>query len=535
LEPDPSQVTAVIVLPDDFNVAVHFVDRNIREGRGTNTAVECGDEKVSYRQLLERTNRAGNCLRQLGIDRDQRVIILLPDSPEFLYCFFGTIKIGAVAIPLNTQLHAREYEFFFEDSQARAAVVSDSLLPALRPMLDRRGKNLRVIAAGHAEPSILSLHELMNAASPELEAASTQKTDPAFWLYSSGSTGVAKGCVHRHRDMAVCSELYAKSILRMNGRDRCYSVARLFFAYGLGNAGYFPLSCAATTILSPERPAPAGIYANIERYRPTLFFSVPSNYAALLAHHREGGGDFDLSSIRHAISAGEALPAPIFEQFRKRFGIEILDALGSTEALHMVLSNPPGEVKPGSSGKIIPGYDARILDEGGREVPSGEIGNLLVKGDSICSGYWNQREKSEQTFQGGWFHTGDKYYQDEDGYFWYAGRADDVFKVNGRWLVPVEVESALLEHPAVREAGVVHRVDDNGLTKPAAYVVINPEFTPDEELARTLQQWVADKIGAYKRPRWIEFLPELPKTATGKLQRFKLRQLHQTAASRSGE
>ena len=516
----------MIALPDDFNAAAHFVDRNVFEGRGANTAIECGDEKVSYQQLLERTNRAGNALRQLGVEREQRVILLLQDSPEFLYCFFGAIKIGGVAVPLNTQLQAHEYELFFDDSQAAGVVVSDSLLPALRPLLERRGKNLWVIVAGAAETPFLSLRELMNAASPELKAAPTRTTDPAFWLYSSGSTGIAKGCVHRHRDMVVCSELYAKNILDMNERDRCYSVARLFFAYGLGNAGYFPLSCGATTILSPERPTPAGVYANIERYRPTLFFSVPSNYAALLAHRREGDRDFDLSSVRHAISAGEALPAPIFERFRQRFGIEILDALGSTEALHMVFSNPPGKVRPGSSGKVIPGYQARIVDENGRDVPPGEIGNLLVKGESICARYWNQREQSEQVFQGGWFHTGDKYYQDEDGYFWYAGRADDVFKVNGRWLVPVEVESALLEHPAVREAGVVHRVDDKGLTKPAAYVVINPEFTPDEELARKLQQWVSDKIGAYKRPRWVEFLPELPKTATGKLQRFKLRQLH---------
>ena len=503
---------------------MHFVDRNVLDGRGANTAIVCGAEKVSYQQLLERTNRVGNALRRLGVERDHRVVLLLQDSPEFLYCFFGIIKIGAIAVPLNTQLQAREYEFFFQDTDTGVAVVTDSLLPAIQALPDQYRKKLRILVSGQTETPFRSLHELMDGAPAELDAATTRKVDPAFWLYSSGSTGIAKGCVHRHRDMAVCAESYAKNILRINDSDRCYSVARLFFAYGLGNAGYFPLSCGATTILSPERPTPAGIYANIERYRPTLFFSVPSNYAALLAHHRDDG-DFDLSSVRHAISAGEALPVPIFEQFRQRFGIEILDAWGSTEALHMVLSNPIGGVKPGSSGKIIPGYEARVLEDDGRAAPMGEIGNLLIKGDSVCAGYWNQREKSERTFAEGWFHTGDKYYQDEDGYFWYAGRADDVFKVNGRWLVPLEVESALLEHPAVREAGVVHRVDDRGLTKPAAYVVVNPEFAADEELARELQQWVSDKIGAYKRPRWVEFLPELPKTATGKLQRFKLRQL----------
>jgi benzoate-CoA ligase len=311
----------------------------------------------------------------------------------------------------------------------------------------------------------------------------------------------------------------------MTEDDRCYSVARLFFAYGLGNAGYFPLYCGATTILSPARPTPASIYADIERFRPTLFFSVPSNYAALLAHTRGRGREFDLRTIRHAISAGEALPAPLLERFKQRFGIEILDALGSTETLQMVISNRPGEVKPGSSGKIIPGYEAKIVDDEGSVVAQGEIGNLLIKGDSTCSGYWNQHDKSKATFEGHWFRTGDKYYQDEDGYFWYAGRGDDLFKVNGRWLGPAEVESALIAHPAIREAAVIARDDESGLTKPAAYVVVDPTFVANEELAHDLQNWVAERIGGYKRPRWIEFLPELPKTATGKLQRFKLREL----------
>jgi benzoate-CoA ligase len=367
----------------------------------------------------------------------------------------------------------------------------------------------------------------MDAASPKLEPEPTSKDDVALWLYSSGSTGLPKGCIHLHRDMVVCSELYAKNILQMDERDRCYSVARLFFAYGLGNAGYFPLACGATTILSPERPTPATTYGDIERYQPTLFFSVPSNYAALLAHHRDDGREFDLSSVRHAISAGEALPAPLFERFKRRFGVEILDALGSTETLQMVIANRPGEARPGSSGRIIPGYEAKIVDDHSRPVTPGEIGNLLVRGDSTCAGYWNQPEKTKEAFDGHWFRTGDKYYQDRDGYFWYAGRADDLFKVNGRWLSPVEVESALTAHPAVREAAVIARDDEVGLTKPAAYVVVHPEFTASDQLARSLQNWVVQRLGAYKRPRWIEFLPELPKTGTGKLQRFKLRELQE--------
>ncbi len=513
-------------LPEMFNVATYFVDRNVHEGRGEKIAIECGDEQVSYQQLLERTNRVGNALRQLGVRPEERVVLLLLDTPEFLYSFFGAIKIGAVAVPANTLLKPHEYEYLLSDTRARVALVSEALLPHLQSIPRERLQYLtEVVVVGGTNSRYRCLEELMDAASPQLEAESTSKDEAAFWLYSSGSTGAPKGCVHLHHDMVVCSELYARNILHMNERDRCYSVARLFFAYGLGNAGYFPLGCGATTILSPARPTPATIYADIDRYRPTLFFSVPSNYAALLAHQHEDRKEFDLSSVRHAISAGESLPVPLFERFKQRFGVEILDSLGSTETLQMVIANRPGEVKPGSSGKIIPGYEARIVDDHGRLVAPGEIGNLLIKGDSTCAGYWNQHEKTKETFEGHWFRTGDKYYQDEEGYFWYAGRANDLFKVNGRWLSPAEVESALIAHPAIQEAAVIARDDESGLTKSAAYVVINDEFRASQQLTRELQDWVAQRIGAYKRPRWIEFLPELPKTATGKLQRYKLREL----------
>jgi benzoate-CoA ligase family protein len=521
----------LIVLPTVFNAATHFVDRNVGEGRGVKTALECGDERVSYGQLLERTNRCGNVLRQLDVRPGERVVLILPDGPEFLYGFFGAIKIGAVAVPANTLLKPAEYEYVLNDTQARVALVSDAVLPQIRSIPPGHLRYLReIVVVGKSSGNHLSFHELAASASADMETQTTGKDDAAFWLYSSGSTGPPKGCVHRHRDMAVCSEMYAKGILQMNDSDRCYSVARLFFAYGLGNAGYFPLSCGATAILSPERPTPAGIYADIERYRPTLFFSVPTNYAALLAHQSEAGREFDLSSVRHAISAGEALPAPLFERFKQRFGVEILDAWGSTETLQMVLANRPGEARPGSSGRVIPGYEARLVDDRDGEVPCGEIGTLLIKGDSTCSGYWNQPAKTSETFQGEWFRTGDKYLQDEEGYFWYAGRADDMFKVNGRWLSPTEVESTLIAHPAVREAAVVAREDEHGLTKPVACIVVNPDVRADDALANDLQDWVAERIGAYKRPRWVCFLPELPKTTTGKVQRFKLRELQAAEA-----
>jgi benzoate-CoA ligase family protein len=516
----------LISLPETFNAAAYFVDRNVHEGRGEKIGIESGDEQVTYRQLLDRTNRTGNALRQLGVGQEERVVLLLLDTPEFLSSFFGVIKIGAVAVPANTYLKPHEYQYLLNDTRARVLLVSDALLPAVQLIPREQLRYLReIVVVGEKNQGHLRLAELMAAASPELEPEPTSKDDVAFWLYSSGSTGVSKGCVHLHHDMVVCSELYAKGILQMSEHDRCYSVARLFFAYGLGNAGYFPLCCGATTILSPARPTPAGIFADIERYKPTLFFSVPSNYAALLAHQSENGIEFDLSSVRHAVSAGESLPAPLLERFKQRFGVEILDALGSTETLQMVISNRPGEVRPGASGKIIPGYEAKIVDLEGRSVTPGEIGTLLIKGDSTCSAYWNQHEKTKDTFEGHWFRTGDKYYQDEDGYFWYVGRADDLFKVNGRWLSPAEVESALIAHPAIREAAVIAREDESKLTKPAAYVVVNPSFRPSNELVRELQDWVVQRIGAYKHPRWIEFVPELPKTATGKLQRFKLREL----------
>jgi benzoate-CoA ligase family protein len=516
----------LINLPQAFNVATYFVDRNVLEGRGEKIAIECGDDRIAYQQLLKQTNRAGNALRNLGVRPGERVLLLLLDSPEFLYCFFGAIKTGAVAVPVNPFLRPDDYEFLLNDAQARVVVVSEALLQQIQSIPRKKLRYLQeIVAVGGKQEKIRSLRDVMEGSSTKLEAEDTSKDDPAFWLYSSGSTGAPKACIHLHHDMVVCSELYAKGILQMNEHDRCYSVARLFFAYGLGNTGYFPLACGATTILSPARPTPAGVYADIERYRPTLFFSVPSSYAALLAHASTNGRDFDLSSVRHAISAGEALPAPLYERFKQRFAVEILDALGSTETLQMVISNRPGEVKAGSSGKVIPGYEAKILDDRGDPVPRGEIGDLFIKGDSVCAGYWNQQEKTKEVFKGDWLRTGDKYYEDEDGYMWYAGRADDTFKVNGRWLSPAEVESSLIAHPAVREAAVIARSDESGLTKPAAYVVVNPEFTAGEQLVRELQEWVAQKVGSYKRPRWIEFLPDLPKTATGKLQRFKLRDL----------
>lgn len=519
-----------IDLPTTFNVATHFIDRHITEGRAEKVAIECGDERVTYRQLFERVNRLGNVLREAGVGREERVAMLLLDTPDFAYCFFGIIKLGAVALPINTLLKPAEYEYILNDSRARVLIVSESLLAQVQAIPKTNLRYLeKIIVSGSAPEGLSSLSALLQAAAPELEPAAACKDEPAFWMYSSGSTGFPKGCVHLHHDMVVCAELYAKQVLGITERDRFFSVAKLFFAYGLGNALYFPLAVGATTILWPGSPSPPNIFGTIERHKPTLFFSVPSNYSTLLAFQRESGPDFDLSSIRWAVSAGEALPAAIFHRFKERFGVEILDAIGSTEALHMFIANRPGAARPGSSGQILPGYEARIVDENDQPVPDGEIGNLLIKGDATCASYWNQHEKTKETILGAWLRTGDKYYRDQDGYYWYVGRSDDMLKVKGMWVSPVEIESVLMEHASVQEAAAVGFQDGNGLTKPAAYVVLKSGVNRSPQLHEEIRNHLSSRLAGYKCPQILEFVNELPKTATGKIQRFKLRSALSTA------
>jgi benzoate-CoA ligase family protein len=515
-----------IDLPREFNVATHFLDRHPLEGRADKVAIECGEERVTYQQLLERVNQTGNALKKLGVRREERVALLLFDTPDFACCFFGAIKIGAVPIPLNTLLKPAEYQYILNDSRARILIVAESLYPQIEAIGKENLRHLEtVVVAGQPRDGLHRLQHLTDESSRELRAAPTCKDDPAFWLYSSGSTGFPKGCVHLQHDMVVCSELYAKATLGITEQDRLFSVAKLFFAYGLGNGLYFSLSVGATSILWPGSPSPPNIYNVIEKFKPTLFFSVPSNYSSLLAYHREQGPDFDLSNVRYGVSAGEALPAPIFQRFKERFGVEILDAIGSTEALHMFIANRPGAIRPGSSGQILTGYEARIVDENDQPVADGEIGNLLIKGDAVCAGYWNQHEKTKETFQGHWLRTGDKYYRDQDGYYWYVGRSDDMMKVKGMWVSPVEVESALLEHPSVQEAAVIGQNDGNQLLKPAAYVVLKSGEQSSPTMAEELKKLLAGKLAPHKCPQIIEFISQLPKTATGKIQRYKLRQM----------
>jgi benzoate-CoA ligase family protein len=509
-----------------FNAAAWFVDRHIVEERGESVAIECGDRRLTYRDLQAQVNRAGTALKnELGVRPEERVVLLMLDVPEMIAAFFGAIKIGAVPVPVNTRWTAAEYEYVLRDSAARVIMLSDTLqteaIKAIRACSSVR--HVVVAGADLDDARAIRLEKLLADSSAVLEAEPTSRDAPAFWLYSSGTTGRPKGCVHLQHDMAVCADNYARGVLGIREQDRCFSVAKLFFAYGLGNSMYFPLSVGATSILWPGAVTPAVVFDIVERYRPTLFFSVPTHYAMLLSH-TAAEREFDLSSVRCAVSAGEALPPALFHRFRERFGVEILDGIGSTEVLHIFISNQPGRARPGSSGLLVPGYEARLVDENGQTVPQGELGDLIVRGDSTCAFYWNRHEQTKDTIAGHWIRTGDKYQQDEDGYFWFAGRSDDMLKVGGIWVSPAEVEHLLLEHPAVQACAVTGREDRDGLVKPVAHVVVREGIASGAELGGELQQFARQRLAEYKRPRWIEFVDALPVTATGKIQRFKLRQ-----------
>ncbi len=515
-------------IPEVFNAATHFIDRHIQEGRGARVAIECGDERVTFAELHERVNRFGSALRnRLDVRPEERVMLLMVDEPAFAYAFFGVLKIGAIAVPVNTLLKERDYRYLLDDSRAVVLVVSEALLPLVERIPRHELRRLRQIVVSGKTPhaEAVSVDQLLASGNGNLEPEPTSRNDAAFWMYSSGSTGASKGCVHLHHDMTVSAELVGKGVLGIRESDRTFSVAKLFFAYGLGNALFFPLAVGATTILWPGPPVAAKVYDVIERHRPTLFYSVPTGYGMLLAHTRATSPDFDLSSLRVAVSAGEALPPALFERFKQRFGLEIIDGIGSTEALHMFISNRPGAVRVGSSGQLVSGYEARILDHDRKPVAAGEIGNLWIAGDSVCACYWNQPEKTQDTIEGRWLRTGDKFTQDSDGYFWYAGRSDDMLKVGGQWVSPVEVENALLTHPDVQECGVIGREDHDSLVKPMAFVVLRPGVDGSPARGTELEQFVRTQLADYKRPRWVAFVPELPKTATGKIQRFKLREL----------
>jgi benzoate-CoA ligase family protein len=507
--------------PSSYNLAAHFVDRHV-EGRGECPAIRCDGRVWTFRQVFEAVNRAGNLLRGLGVDEEQRVLIALPDSAEFAIAFFATLKIGAVAVPTNTVLTPDEYRLCLDDSRARVLVVIADLLPRLAPILNGRPFLRHVVVVGGAPSGYLDWEDRLAAESPRLDPAPTTTDDVAFWLWTSGSTGRPKAAVHLHQDWMHCCEGYARGVLDIGPQDVTFSSSKLFHAYGLGNGLMFPFHVGATTVLYSGKVTTDAILATVLRERPSLFFSVPTLYASML-REPDQGGTHHFSSVRLAVSAAEPLAADILTRWGQRFGVEILDGMGSTEVLHIYLSARAGRVKPGSLGQPVPGYEVRVADAEGNPTADGEVGDLYVRGPSTALWYSNRRSATTARMRGEWFHTGDKGYRDADGYFWYTGRSDDMFRVSGEWVSPVEVEQALVAHGAVLEAAVVPYDDEHHVTKPIAYVVLKSGSAPDDDLARELQSFVRERVTHYKCPRRIAFVDGLPKTAAGKLQRFRLR------------
>jgi benzoate-CoA ligase family protein len=513
-------------IPEQFNIAAHFVDTPA--ARSPHKAAIVGEPRaVTYAELSKLTNRAGNALIALGVSRGDRVLIVLPDSAEFIASFLGAAKIGAVAVPVNPFARSADYIHYIQDSEPRAAIVHSEALEAFLPASSERTQMpIVIVTEGRVATHGVSCaiwDDWIGSASDALAPAETSSGDSALMLYTSGSGGTPKAAVHRHADMLVTTRNYAQGVLGLHADDLTFSTSKLFFAYGLGNGMYFPLAFGASTLLNPERPTAAHVLEMVSRHRPTIFFSVPTFYAAILREAETASRRLDFSSVRQCVSAGETLPAEIFERWKRTTGLEILDGIGSTEMLHMFISSRPGQCKPGSCGFPVPGYDAKIVDDAGAETPVGEIGNLWVRGASALAEYWRIPELTARTKRGDWVITGDKFLRDADDYYRYCGRADDMLKVAGMWVSPVEVENALLGHPHVAEAAVVGATDARGLTFAVAHVTLRSGCEGSTELAEEIRSHVKARLVSHKVPREIRFCGELPKTVTGKIQRFKLR------------
>ena len=522
-----------IRLPAAFNVAVPFIDRHIAEGRGDKVAIRTAAEAVTYAQLALRVDATGHALLGRGLKPGDRVLMIIKDCPAFFYLFWGAIKAGIVPVPLNVILRAADYRVIFGDADCSAVIYSPDFAAEVEPALDAVPGAIALPTEGAAR----SLRALLAAASPALDAVPADALAPCFWLYTSGSTGRPKGAVHRHRDMVVTSELFGRGVLGVHEDEVIFSAAKLFFAYGLGNAMTFPLWAGATSVLLDVRPTAKNTLETIERFRPTLYFGVPTLYASQLqelesaqpgAPGQPTASQPDLSSLRLCVSAGEPLPADLYRRWRERTGLTILDGLGSTEALNTFLSNRPDDIRPGTSGRPVPGYEVRILTPEGREAAPGEQGRLQVKGDSTAACYWNNPERTAQTMQGDWLDTGDTYLRDSDGYYQHCGRSDDMLKVGGMWCSPTEIESRLVAHPSVLEAAVVGIPDEHGNIKPEAWIVLRTGLAASDRLADELMVHCKGHLAPYKFPRRVHFTPELPKTATGKIQRYLLRRIDPT-------
>ena len=504
------------------NAAIHFVDRHLKEGRADKVAFREAKtgRSLTYGALSQASGQAAGALSASGILREERMAMLVLDQIEFPILFWGAIKAGIIPVPLNTLLATPVYDAILRDSRATILVVSEVLYKVVAPALEDNPFLRSIVVIGHAPEGAISYDALMSRATESVAPVEASDDEIAFWLYSSGSTGQPKGVHHVHSALRATADTYGAQVLGIREDDVVFSAAKFFFAYGLGNSMTFPMSVGATSVIFGGRPKPDVVAGILADERPSVFCGVPTLYAAIVAHiQKHGVPDVPL---RVCISAGEALPHSVGTKWRDLMGAEILDGVGSTEMLHIFLSNAPGDVVYGTSGLPVPGYDVRLVDEAGQPVGDDEVGELLVNGASAASGYWNKRAKSRQTFEGVWTRTGDKYERRADGRFVYCGRTDDMFKVSGIWVSPFEVEQAIASHPAVLECAVVAARDVDGLEKPKAFVVMHEDRPGD--LEDMLKDHVKDRIGKWKYPRWIESVDSLPKTATGKIQRFKLRE-----------
>ena len=512
----------LIDLPESFNAAIFFVDRHLAEGHGDRPVFRESGRTITYAELAVRVNRAGQTLRSLGVEMENRVLLALPDSPEFAEAFWGAIKIGAVAVPVNPWLKGQEYAFLLRDTRAKVAVVHEEAAREIAQVRDQCRFLHHVVVTGRPRRGMKAYERLAARASPLLAPAETTRDDVAMWAYTSGSTGRPKAAVHLQHDIVYAADLVGIQTLGIGPADVIFSASKLFFTFGLGNSLLFPGRVGAASILVAERTDAKANLEIITRERPTAFFAVATLYAQML-QVESAARRYDLSSLRLCVSSGEALPPSVLHGWKERFGLELVDVLGSTEALHDFIANRPGEVRPGSCGRLVPGFEARLVDDAGAPVPPGSVGHLLIKGETTAPYYWNRHEETKRTMLGEWLRTGDMLYHDPDGYFYFCGRSDDMLKAGGLWVSPNEVEGCLMEHPAVLEAGVIGRPDSQGLLKPCAFVVLKSGYASSPALKEELQEHVRRRLARHKAPAWVEFLSELPKTATGKIQRFKLR------------
>jgi 4-hydroxybenzoate-CoA ligase len=513
-----------------YNAAVDFVERNVAEGRGGKTACVDPSRNLTYAQLSDAAARIGPMLARLGVEPENRIAMIMLDTVDFPILFWGAIRAGVVPVLLNTRLTIEQYRYLFADSRAKAAFVSTALLPAVQEAAEGVATLRHIVVVGGGPETLPRLESLLAAEREPAPPADTCADDIAYWLYSSGTTGMPKGVMHVHTTPMTCARLAGQDRIGVSEDDVIFSAAKLFFAYGLGNAIICPMAVGATSVFYPERPTPQTVFETLRGYQPTMLYGVPTLYAAILADP-DCTPETGSQRLRLCFSAGEPLPRHVGQAWKQRFGLDIVNGVGSTEMGHLYLTNLPDAVEYGTSGVPVKGYDLKLVDEAGHEVPDGEIGEMLVRGASMAAGYWNQREKSRRTFEGEWTRTGDKYVRRPDGVYTYCGRTDDMFKVSGIWVSPFEVEAALVSDPRVLEAAVVPAADGNGLTKPKAFVVLKNGGgqRPGRALYEELKVHVKRTIGPWKYPRWIEFVDSLPKTATGKIQRFKLRDLHGTA------